>query len=71
MERVVDGKTGLHLEAGNAEDLAEKVRWMQSHPDACREMGENAKRVYLEKYTPETNYKMLMQIYHEAIEAHV
>ena len=70
-EIVEDGATGLHFEAGNAADLAKKVCWMQDHPEVCKEMSENARRVYLEKYTPEINYKILMKIYHEAIESHV
>ncbi len=70
-EIVEDGRTGLHFEAGNALDLAKKVRWMQSNPEACKQMGENARQVYLEKYTPEMNYKMLIQIYREATGGHV
>ncbi len=32
-------------------------------------MGLNARRVYEEKYTPEVNYRLLMAIYGQAIEA--
>lgn len=67
-EIVEDGVTGLHFEAGNAYDLAEKVRWMASHPDECKKMGENARKMYEKKYTAEINYKMLMQIYQDAIQ---
>lgn len=66
-EIIEDGVTGLHFEAGNAIDLAEKVRWMVEHPEECRQMGNNARATYLEKYTPEKNYDMLMNIYKEAI----
>lgn len=64
-EIVEDGVTGLHFEAGNAEDLAEKVRWMNEHPEECRQMGINARKVYEEKYTPEKNHKLLMAVYKE------
>ncbi len=67
-EIVEDGVTGLHFEVGNAEDLAEKARWMFEHPEDCRRMGEKARQEYLAKYTPEKNYAMLMEIYKEAIE---
>ena len=67
-EIVEDGVTGLHFEAGNPDDLAEKAQWMFDHPIQVREMGENARQEYLKKYTPEVNYKMLMNIYREAIE---
>ncbi len=67
-EIVEDGVTGLHFEAGNPDDLSKKVEWMISHSEECREMGENARATYLEKYTPEINYKILMDIYQEAID---
>ncbi len=66
-EIVEDHKTGLHFDAGNADDLARKVNWMLAHPEECVKMGENARAVYLEKYTPEINYQHLMSIYQEAI----
>lgn len=67
-EIVEDGVTGLHFEAGNSDDLVEKVNWMNEHPEECRRMGENARKVYEEKYTPERNYEMLMDIYQQAID---
>jgi len=70
-EIVENGITGLHFEAGNSDDLAEKVCWMQKNSDVRRKMGANARQVYLERYTPERNYKMLMQIYRETINNHV
>jgi len=66
-EIVKDGETGLLFEPGNVEDLAEKIEWMLSHPDECRRMGENARREYEEKYSPEKNHEMLMEIYRTAI----
>jgi glycosyltransferase involved in cell wall biosynthesis len=67
-EIVEEGITGLHFEAGNAEDLAAKVRWSSEHPEEMRTMGENARQIYDEKYTPERNYEILMSIYQEAID---
>ena len=67
-EIVEDGIAGLHFEAGNPQDLAEKVQWMHDHPDECRQMGLNARKVYEEKYTAEKNYKMLIDIYQQAID---
>ncbi|VAX24658.1 Glycosyl transferase, group 1 [hydrothermal vent metagenome] len=66
-EIVEDGATGLHFTPGDADDLAEKVNWMISHPDERKRMGENARHVYEEKYTPERNYEMLIDIYRQAI----
>ena len=66
-EIVTDGKTGLLFESGNAEDLAAKVRWAAEHPEEMRTMGENARREYEARYTPERNYAMLMEIYSQAV----
>lgn len=65
-EMVVDGRTGLHFTAGSPEDLAEKVEWAWSHPEAMREAGTECRREYEAKYTAEKNYPMLMEIYEEA-----
>lgn len=67
-EIVEDGVTGLHFEAGNADDLAEKVKWMLAHTEESEQMGRNARETYLKNYTPEINYKQLMAIYQEAID---
>jgi glycosyltransferase involved in cell wall biosynthesis len=67
-EIVVDGETGIHCEPGNPRALAEKARWMFEHPEECRRMGENARKAYEDKYTPEKNYQLLINIYRETIE---
>lgn len=69
-EIVEDGVNGLHFEPGNSEDLADKAKWLFEHPEECRKMGENALKTYEDKYTPEKNYEMLMNIYNEVIEEH-
>ena len=67
-EIVEDGITGIHFEAGNAHDLAEKVQWMNDHPEECAQMGINARKVFEAKYTADRNYEILMDIYQQAIE---
>jgi glycosyltransferase involved in cell wall biosynthesis len=66
-EIVEDGVTGLHFEAGNASDLAEKARWLSAHPAECLEMGRNARAAYEARYTPERNYELLMEIYQSVL----
>lgn len=66
-EIIEDGRTGLLFEAGNVEDLANKVRWLFEHPEKAETMGRNARAEYEAKYTPERNYQMLMRIYEIAI----
>lgn len=67
-ELIRDGETGLLFEPGNAEDLALKMRWAQTHPQEMVRMGRAARAEYESKYTPEINYQQLMAIYQDAIE---
>ena len=66
-EVVEEGRTGLLFDPGNAQDLAAKIGFAVSDPEALRRMGENARRVYEERYGPAKNYQMLSDIYHSAI----
>ena len=66
-EVVEDGKTGLLFEPGNAEDLAQKIRYLWEHPELCREMGEAGREKALREYSPEIYYKRLMAVYEKAI----
>lgn len=65
-EITVDGETGLHFRAGDAEDLAAKIEWACAHPDELSEMGRAARRAFLAKYTPQENYRALMEVYEAA-----
>jgi glycosyltransferase involved in cell wall biosynthesis len=66
-EIVSDGRTGLHFEAGDPEDLAAKVEWAWTHPLVTMEMGKEARLEYESKYTAEQNYHQLMAIYQAAV----
>lgn len=66
-ELVTDGVTGLLFEPGNAQDLAQKMRWAQEHPDEMATMGRNARSQYEAEFTAERNYQQLMAIYQDAI----
>lgn len=65
---VENGETGILFTPMNTQELAEKVRWLWNNPEECQRMGRNARREYEEKYTPEKNYEMLINIYQEVIE---
>jgi glycosyltransferase involved in cell wall biosynthesis len=60
---VEHGRTGLQFRPGDAGDLAAKVEWAATHPEEMARMRHEARSEYLAKYTPERNYKMLMEIY--------
>lgn len=65
---IKDGQTGLHFEVSNLHDLKEKVEILDNNPDLTYELGNNARADYLENYTPQNNYEMLMDIYQQAID---
>lgn len=62
-ELVEHGRTGLHFAPGDPADLATKVQWMLNHPVELENMRREARAEYEAKYTPEKNYRMLMEIY--------
>ncbi len=66
-EIVDDGVTGLLFEPGNAEDLAEKIRYLWDRPKLCREMGQAGREKALREYSPEKYYERLMAVYQRAI----
>jgi len=63
-------ETGILTSPGDVEDLANKITWLWEHDEERKTMGENARKEFEEKYTPEKNYKMLMNIYEKAIDMH-
>lgn len=65
-EIVSDGRTGRHFSAGDADDLARKMDWAWDHPAELSAMGREARREFETKYTAETNYDLLMNIYRRA-----
>jgi glycosyltransferase involved in cell wall biosynthesis len=66
-EIVTDGRTGLHFQAGEAEDLASKVRWAWNHPQEVEAMGHYARQEFDQKYTAERNITMLEEAYQFAM----
>ena len=67
-ETVLDGETGLHFDSTNPADLAEKARWLWTHPETCRQFGADARQHYETYYTQETNYTQLQDIYRQTIQ---
>jgi glycosyltransferase involved in cell wall biosynthesis len=62
-ETIMDGVTGLHFQPGDAGDLAAKAAWAWNHPSETAAMGRAARKEYEKKYTAETAYSRLMEIY--------
>lgn len=62
-ELLQENKTGLLFEAGNADDLKEKLEYFLYTPDVAESFTRNCKDVVFE--TPETYYNKLIQIYED------
>jgi glycosyltransferase involved in cell wall biosynthesis len=60
---VAEGETGLFFTAGEANQLAEKVRYMFSHPVEADRMGTRAREVVETKYSRERSYQELLDIF--------
>lgn len=62
-ECILQGQTGLLFNSGDSNDLAITVKKAFNSPSHLRVLGNNARKLYLSKYTPNANYKMLIEIY--------
>ena len=62
-ELIREGETGLMFEAGNADDLEEKLRYLLNTPGVLDTFISNCQSVDFE--TPKTYYQQLMKIYGE------
>ena len=67
-EIVQDERTGVLARAGDNEHWEEVLRWALSNPDAMAEMGRHARREFESKYTPDTGYRLLSQVYQRTCE---
>ncbi len=66
-EIVDDGRTGVHFNPGDPEDLARRMTWVQNNPETLAEMRVAARQEFEEKYTEERNYRLLIEAYQRAI----
>lgn len=67
-EIITDKENGILFKASNVEDLIEKINLMINNPDLLNIIKEKAYDKYLDLYTPQKNYQMLIKIYKETIE---
>jgi glycosyltransferase involved in cell wall biosynthesis len=66
---VSEGETGLLFTAGNASEIAEKVRYMFAHPFEADRMGRRAREIVETKYSRERSYQDLMDIFQKVVAA--
>ncbi len=66
-EIIKDKYTGLLFKPEDAKDLIDKVMKLYQDRELIKVMGQNARKEFLNKYTAEKNYDMLMSIYKSTI----
>lgn len=68
-ELIEHGTTGLLFEPGNAADLAKQLAWAEANPGAMSNMGKQARVRYEQQFSPDSNYRQLIQIYEDSLAA--
>jgi glycosyltransferase involved in cell wall biosynthesis len=66
-EIIRDKETGILFSPGDYKEVADKVVQLWDDFAELSRIGQNARREYEQKYTPERNYEMLIDIYSRAI----
>lgn len=56
-----DEQIGLQYQAGDITSLVEKIRWLAANPDARREMGKRARRLFDERFSADVIYPRLVK----------
>ena len=67
VELIDNGCTGLHFRPGDPADLARAATWLVDHPVQRRAMAQAARECYLQRFSPDTNYRQLLEVYSAAI----
>jgi glycosyltransferase involved in cell wall biosynthesis len=66
-ELITSEYDGFHFKTGSPEDLAATIKYFDDSAEEHKLMYGNARQTYLDKYTPQKNYEMLIKIYEEVI----
>lgn len=66
-EMIQNEKTGLLYDVNSKKDFTDKCNWIITNKEEAEQIGKNARKRYLDKYNPESNYKQLIGIYEKAI----
>ncbi|MCA4895576.1 MAG: glycosyltransferase family 4 protein [Cytophagales bacterium] len=69
-ELIADKINGFHFKTGDSVDLARKIEFLNQNYDQMKVLYKNARETYLEKYTPERNYLMLIEIYERLLKSY-
>lgn len=64
---VDDGKNGVLFTPGDPRDLLQKIQAVWENPAQAAAMAKNARQTFEGRYTAQTNYTLLMDIYQNAV----
>jgi glycosyltransferase involved in cell wall biosynthesis len=63
-ELIIEGYNGLHFRTGSVPDLRQKIQYFHSLPKITHQsFSRNARETYYNHYTPQTNLRLLSNIY--------
>ena len=63
-ELIIEGFNGLHFRTGSVPDLRQKIQYYHQLPEITRQsFSRNARETYYSHYTPQTNLRLLSNIY--------
>ena len=66
-ELVHEEKTGWLFETGSVADFERAVRQLLASPDVTAQVGQTARRRFLERYAPPLHIERLLSIYNEVL----
>jgi len=67
-EMVEEGKNGFLFQPGNAQELEVHLQRLYTSPELRRDMGQCARKIYLDRYSEPVNFPLLENIYRETIQ---
>jgi glycosyltransferase involved in cell wall biosynthesis len=63
-ELIIEGYNGLHFRTGSVPDLRQKIQYFHALPQLTHQsFSRNARETYYKHYTPQTNLRLLSNIY--------
>jgi glycosyltransferase involved in cell wall biosynthesis len=68
-EAILDGETGLLVEVGSADALAQATLWLMDHPEECVRMGKAAFQHVTENFNSEKQIANLLEVFTQDYEA--
>lgn len=66
-ELVKNSKGGLLVQPGDVQALAEAMKWMVTHGQKVKEMGQAAREYAMREHSSQNHYERLMQIYERVL----